>query len=158
MTNYLNILIITFVYSSLVLCAWLYQCCLESKHILFVAIMSSDSSETVTCALEGSPLYLAPETVTGDPVGQAVDIWACGVILYILLVRCSWGHVQKQTLELMLLYRTVLLLLLCYYYYCAIVTITIITITITIITIIITIIIDDCHGTAAVLKFTQTHE
>ncbi|KAF3853789.1 hypothetical protein F7725_014477 [Dissostichus mawsoni] len=33
----------------------------------------------------GTPGYLSPEVLRKDP-GQAVDIWACGVILYILLV------------------------------------------------------------------------
>ncbi|EDO33022.1 predicted protein [Nematostella vectensis] len=34
----------------------------------------------------GSPLYLAPETILEEGLTYAVDIWACGVILYLLLV------------------------------------------------------------------------
>lgn len=38
------------------------------------------------CDVEGAPLYLAPETILADPIGPAVDIWACGVLLFLLLV------------------------------------------------------------------------
>ena len=43
----------------------------------------------VECHGSGSPMYLAPETVLERPVSCAVDIWACGVILYLLLVSVS---------------------------------------------------------------------
>ncbi|XP_071062691.1 calcium/calmodulin-dependent protein kinase type II delta 1 chain isoform X4 [Pseudochaenichthys georgianus] len=34
----------------------------------------------------GTPGYLSPEVLRKDPYGMPVDMWACGVILYILLV------------------------------------------------------------------------
>ncbi|CAN8072172.1 unnamed protein product, partial [Agarophyton chilense] len=33
----------------------------------------------------GTPYYIAPEMLRGDPHGCAVDVWATGVVLYILL-------------------------------------------------------------------------
>lgn len=42
--------------------------------------------DVIKCRAEGTPLYLAPETILADPIGPAVDIWACGVILFLLLV------------------------------------------------------------------------
>lgn len=51
----------------------------------------------VECHGSGSPMYLAPETVLERPVSCAVDIWACGVILYLLLVSISTDTVVKRT-------------------------------------------------------------
>lgn len=33
----------------------------------------------------GTPGYVAPEIVNREPYGPAVDMWACGVVLYIML-------------------------------------------------------------------------
>ena len=46
----------------------------------------TDGRKVVDCHGSGSPMYLAPETIFEKPVGFAVDMWACGVILYLLLV------------------------------------------------------------------------
>ena len=46
----------------------------------------TDGRQVVECHGSGSPMYLSPETIYERPVGCAVDMWACGVILYLLLV------------------------------------------------------------------------
>ncbi|PAA82550.1 hypothetical protein BOX15_Mlig024299g1 [Macrostomum lignano] len=46
----------------------------------------------------GTPGYLSPEVLRKDPYGKAVDVWACGVILYILLVGYPpfWDEEQAK--------------------------------------------------------------
>ena len=38
-----------------------------------------------TSSMIGTPGYVAPEVVKGERYGAAVDMWACGVLLYIML-------------------------------------------------------------------------
>ena len=47
---------------------------------------------TSTGAVVGTPLYLAPETLLGQPADERSDIWALGVVLYEM---CS-GHVPFE--------------------------------------------------------------
>ncbi|KAI3382656.1 hypothetical protein SNEBB_005399 [Seison nebaliae] len=42
--------------------------------------------QTAWFGFAGTPGYLSPEILRKEPYGRAVDMWACGVILYILLV------------------------------------------------------------------------
>ncbi|XP_068694043.1 calcium/calmodulin-dependent protein kinase type II subunit delta-like [Montipora foliosa] len=51
-----------------------------------IAKTIEDGRQVVESDGSGSPMYLAPETILERPVNSAVDIWACGVILYLLLV------------------------------------------------------------------------
>lgn len=51
-----------------------------------VLLYITGERQVVDCHGSGSPMYLAPETILERPVNCAVDIWACGVILYLLLV------------------------------------------------------------------------
>lgn len=37
---------------------------------------------TETGSMMGTPLYMAPEAIRGDPIGEAADIYALGVLLY----------------------------------------------------------------------------
>ena len=41
----------------------------------------------ISCGMTGSPLYMAPERILERPNSCAVDVWSCGVILFVLLVR-----------------------------------------------------------------------
>ena len=49
----------------------------------------------------GTPGYLSPEVLRKDPYSYAVDVWACGVILYILLVGYPpfWDDDQSKMFE-----------------------------------------------------------
>lgn len=46
----------------------------------------------------GTPGYLSPEVLRKVPYGKSVDVWACGVVLYILLVGYPpfWDDDQKK--------------------------------------------------------------
>ncbi|MBW8483029.1 protein kinase [Actinomadura sp. PM05-2] len=41
-----------------------------------------DIADTLAPGIQGSPAYLAPERVRGDPGGEAADMWALGATLY----------------------------------------------------------------------------
>ena len=45
----------------------------------------SDSTDTTSQALLGTPAYMSPERVRGESSGQASDIWGFGCVLYELL-------------------------------------------------------------------------
>lgn len=45
---------------------------------------SAHSLNTMT-AMIGTPGYVAPEIVNREPYGPPVDMWACGVVLYVML-------------------------------------------------------------------------
>lgn len=50
-----------------------------------LAWMNSDTKLTQTGMIVGSPAYLAPEQISGDPVTSATDLWQLGVTLYRML-------------------------------------------------------------------------
>lgn len=66
-----------------------------------IAKSIEDGRQVVECHGSGSPMYLAPETILERPVSCAVDIWACGVILYLLLV--GYPPFWNQRVEILLL-------------------------------------------------------
>jgi len=44
----------------------------------------------------GTPAYVAPEICVGVPYNEAVDVWSCGVILYLILSGKIPFHVKRE--------------------------------------------------------------
>ena len=63
------------------------------------------SSMTQTGAALGSPKYMAPEQVTGQPVDPRSDIFSLGVVLYEMLARCTPFERPGDTNVFALLHR-----------------------------------------------------
>ena len=63
-----------------------------------LAIELEHPSEFSWYGFAGTPGYLSPEVIKRDPYGKPVDVWAIGVILYILLVGYPpfWDEVQER--------------------------------------------------------------
>uniref|UniRef100_A0A7S1TNH6 Protein kinase domain-containing protein n=1 Tax=Erythrolobus australicus TaxID=1077150 RepID=A0A7S1TNH6_9RHOD len=50
-----------------------------------LAEVMAESKKDTSVGLVGTPGYVAPEVVRRQPIGPPVDMWACGVLLYIML-------------------------------------------------------------------------
>ena len=58
----------------------------DALNYFFLFFIDVEHLDVISCKIEGSPLYLAPEIITRDAVGTSVDVWACAVVMYMLLV------------------------------------------------------------------------
>lgn len=60
--------------------------------------MWCDPTSCGALGFAGTPGYLSPEVLKREPYHKMVDVWACGVILYILLVGYPpfWDEDQKR--------------------------------------------------------------
>jgi calcium/calmodulin-dependent serine protein kinase len=50
-----------------------------------VAIQLNSDDERISGGRIGTPNFMSPEVIQRQPYGKPVDIWGCGVLLYVLL-------------------------------------------------------------------------
>ena len=64
----------------------------------FGLAVESDGDKQAWHGFAGTPGYLSPEVLRKEPYGKPADVWACGVILYILLVGYPpfWDEDQQR--------------------------------------------------------------
>ena len=63
-----------------------------------LALELESANQMAWFGFAGTPGYLSPEVLKKEVYGKAVDLWACGVILYILLVGYPpfWDEDQQK--------------------------------------------------------------
>lgn len=64
----------------------------------FGLAVECEGEKTAWHGFAGTPGYLSPEVLRKEPYGKPADVWACGVILYILLVGYPpfWDEDQNR--------------------------------------------------------------
>jgi len=65
------------------------------------SVTGSDVTVTDSRVIAGTPAYMAPEQVRGEPVTQAVDIYALGIVIYEMLTgRCPFTDENAMAVAL----------------------------------------------------------
>lgn len=62
----------------------------------FGLALKLDSSDFVMVSKAGTPDYVSPEVIQGQPIGKPVDMWSFGVIMFILLGGYPPFHDSNQ--------------------------------------------------------------
>jgi calcium/calmodulin-dependent protein kinase I len=60
------------------------------------AKISNDCLMTTAC---GTPLFISPEILNGEPYDRSVDFWSLGIILYILYISIKSRLSGKSPFE-----------------------------------------------------------
>lgn len=70
--------------------------------------LGEEADASVTGPFCGSPVYMAPEQVTGDAITAATDVYAIGILLYEMLTgRAPWTGTTPHAIALERLFREV---------------------------------------------------
>lgn len=70
----------------------------QSSTMLVFFMLSILLIDPLSLGRVGTPHFMAPEVVKREPYGKPVDVWGCGVILFILLSGCLPFYGTKERL------------------------------------------------------------
>lgn len=73
-------------------------CVFYCQNVIILELLPDLHALFVTPGRVGTPHFMAPEVVKREPYGKPVDVWGCGVILFILLSGCLPFYGTKERL------------------------------------------------------------
>lgn len=73
-------------------------CVFYCQNVIILEMLPDLHALFVTPGRVGTPHFMAPEVVKREPYGKPVDVWGCGVILFILLSGCLPFYGTKERL------------------------------------------------------------
>lgn len=74
------------------------MCVFYCQNVIILELLPDLHTLFVTPGRVGTPHFMAPEVVKREPYGKPVDVWGCGVILFILLSGCLPFYGTKERL------------------------------------------------------------